>query len=427
MSDEPGRYSVERMKRTLRAGTPNPLERVDDLLRHGGVMAVAIVAAGALNYAYQVFVGRALGPAQYGTFGALTSFLYLLNVVGRGVRMSTARFVSARREDGAWIATFYRGIALRTLLFATAVFALLTAFSPQIAGFVGAESAWPVVLVAVAVPFTFTLPTNFGFFQGVEAFRAYGAYNALQAGLTLLIAVVLLVAGFGLYGALGALAAASAIALGVSTWAVHRYRGVVTDPPTIDYTRAYRYALPAVLAGFCLTVPTSVDVVLAKHFFAAEAAGRYTAVAVLGKVLIFLPLGISMALFPKVSAPDAGDGTALFARAFAYTAVLAGAGALLYWLAPSLVLGLVYTSEYAGVAAVLQWYGLAILAFSLAVVVLNFELARDRHRYVVVFALVSCAEIALLWVFHESMVGYAQIILGANAVLTVLGLLEVAR
>lgn len=404
----------------------------DELLRHGGTMAVATVVAGGLNYGFQVVAGRALGPEQYGVFGALTSLFYLLNVGGRAVRLSAARFTAEFRTDDRRLSVFHRGLLLRTGVFSVGVFALLALTSTRLAAFLDVPSPWPVVVVAAAVPFSLVLPANFGLFQGRESFVRFGVYKVLQAGLTLSLAVGLLLLGYGIYGALGALFVGTAVAfVGSTVHARRSFRGAIGPTPadlTVDFARTYRYAAPALLAGFCLTVPTSVDVILAKHFFDAQAAGLYTAVAVLGKVLVFLPLGISMALFPKVSAAAADtDAGGLLARAFAYTAVLAGAGALGYWLVPDLVLGLVYTSEYAAAGRLLAWYGLAMLAYSLALVLLNFQLARDEAAYVYLFALVTLVEVGLLWRYHASMVGYAQILLVSNGLLVGAGLLEVRR
>jgi O-antigen/teichoic acid export membrane protein len=414
---------------------PDALRRrvgfLDELLQHGGTMTVATVAAGGLNYVFQVFVGRALGPRAFGVFGALTAMFYLVNVFGRGVRFASARFTAELVDDPGGLAAFHRGLLVRTTVFAVGVFALLGATSGVVAGFVDLDSSTAVLLMMASVPFSLALPANLGLFQGTQSFVAFGSYKVVQAGVKLLAGVAFLALGYGVYGALGAIFVASVLVFVATT--VHAeldLRGGRTGD-AFDYTRTYRYALPAVLAGFCLSVPASVDVVLAKHFFSDQAAGLYTAVSVLGKVLIFLPLGISMALFPKVTEGDGHDDSAradaLFDRAMMYTAVVAGAGALAYWTFPGPILGIVYTSAYAGAEALLSWYGLALFAFALAVVVLNYQLARDRMGYVYLFAGASVVEVGLMWVFHGSMVTYAQILLGVNAFLTVVGVWEVKR
>ena len=412
---------IDRARRTI---------RTDDLLQHGGIMSVAVVASGAFNYGYQLLVGRALGPEQYGVFGALFGLFYLVNVLGRGLRFSASRFAAELSEPE--LEAFHRGFLVRALLASTAVFLLLALASPAIARFLGVGSPWLVVAVAATLPFGLSLTVNQGTFQGRQRFLALGSYRIAQSGVKFAVGVGLVLAGFGVFGALGGLVAAATLLFVATT--IHLVRtleGGGDGGSGFDYRRAYRYVGPAVLAGFCLTVPANVDVIVVKHVFSPQAAGLYTSVSVLGKILVFLPMGITTALFPKISDDHTSHGSermdALLNRALVYSAAVAGAGALLYWLAPGFVLGLFYGSAYTAAAPLLRWYGLAILCFVLAVVVLNFQLARDRLRFVYGFALATVAEIGLLWAFHASMVQVIQVILVVNAALLAAGLVVVKR
>jgi O-antigen/teichoic acid export membrane protein len=444
MSSDTDRFSVRQL-----AADPVAVVRRhvvgDDLLHHGSVMAVATAASGALNYAYQVFMGRALGPEQYGVFGALFALFYLVNVLGRGIRFSATRFTAELADDGPALSAFTRGFLRQSTLFSCGVFVALVALTPLLSDFLDVSGPLFVVAIAGAAPFGLALTANFGTFQGLQWFTPLGSYKVLLAAVKLALGVGLVVLGYGVYGAFGALVLSSVVVFGATTLHLRR-RLEGAESPTVeafDYERAYRYTVPAVLTGFCLTVPTTVDVILAKHFFPARVAGLYVAASVLGKILVFLPMGISTALFPKVSTGETdeidetderidGDvptpesaATGLLTRALVYTAGIAGVGAAVYWLAPTFVLTTFYGAAYADAAPLLRWYGAAILAFALASVVLNFELARDRNRFVYGFTALSLVEIALMWVLHGSPLQFVQVLLLGNTVLFVLGLFEV--
>lgn len=406
--------------------------RADDLLQHGGVMAAATVGSGAFNYAYQVFVGRALGPEQYGVFGALFALFYLVNVLGRGIRFSASRFAAEFSERRPSAAAFYGGLFRRTLAFSVLVFAALAVASPAVGDFLGVDSPWLVLLAVASVPVGLALTANQGAMQGLQWFVPLGGYKVLLAVAKLVLAVGLIGVGFGVYGAFGAVVFATVIVLVTSTLHLR----LELPPPgavaeSIEYGRAYRYVPPAVLAGFCLTVPGTVDVIVAQRFHAGADAGFYTAVTVLGKILVFLPLGVCAALFPKVSDGHANANAerlrGLLRRALVYASAIAASGALLYAIVPRLVLGTFFGPDYVAAAPLLRWYGAAVLAFVLASVVLNFELARDRMRYVYVFTVASVCEIGLLWAAHGSLVGMAQVVLLVNAALFAYGLYEVRR
>lgn len=396
----------------------------DDLLQHGSIVAFATVLAGGCNYAFQVFMGRALGPDAYGTFGALFALFYLVNVLGRGVRFSAARFV-AGFDGRATASRFHRGALLRALGLGGVIFAGLALASGPIGGFLGVAPG-VVVVVAATVPPSLALTANRGTLDGRQRFLALGGYEVLVGVAKLGFGVALVLAGFGVYGAFGAIVAAMVLALGASTVYLRRHLGAVRggDPP-VDYGRAYRYGVPAVLAGFCLAVPANADVVVVKHAFPAREAGLYTAASVAAKVLVFLPMGISTAMFPKVSADDGpadgGRESALLRRALAYAGAVSGAGALAYWFLAEPILTVFFGATYAAAAPLLQWYGLAVVPFVLAAVLLNYQLARDRMAFVYVFAAGSLAEIGLVWHAADTMLGVVRIVLLTNVVLFALG------
>ncbi|WP_436928152.1 lipopolysaccharide biosynthesis protein [Halosimplex amylolyticum] len=426
MASEYGSVVRERVRatveRTWRAAT------ADDLLHHGGIVAAATVISGGLNYAFQLFMGRALPPEEYGVFGALFALFYLVNVLGRGMRFSAARFV-AEFDRPAATAGFLRGALLRSLLIGGVIFAVLAATSGAVGDFLGVDPH-VVVVVAVTVPPGLALTVTEGTLDGRQQFLALGAVQILKAASKLVLALALVLAGFGVAGAFGAVAVALGLTLAVAAVALFRRLGPVDRTvPSFDYARAYRYSGPAVLAGFCLAVPANADVIVVKHAFPATEAGMYTAASVLGKVLIFLPMGISTALFPKVSADHASEGTdrqgSLLSRGLAYAAAVGGAGALVYWVAPKAILTLFFGEAYAAAAPLLRWYGLAIVPFVLAVVVLNYQLARDRTAYVYAFAVGSVAEIGLLWTAQSSMLRVVRLLTLANVVLFAVGLLAV--
>ena len=402
----------------------------DDVLQHGGIMSAAMLASGALNYGYQVFMGRALGPKQYGVFGAVFALVYLVNVLGRGIRFSATRFAAEFASENRSVASFHAGFLARAALFAAVVFVAVLLTAPVTVAFLGLGSSLPVVIVAANGLFGLALTANQGVFQGLQRFGALGTYQVLLAALKLVVGVALVYAGYGVAGALGAVALASFLVLVATTLHLRSSTGDRTGPATaFEYGRAYRYLPPAVLAGFCITVPGTVDVLVVKHFFSAADAGLYAAAAVLGKILVFLPMGISTALFPKVSNDRASGESArrqrLFDRAVLYVGLLVGVGTLVLWVVPDLTVALVFGPAYAGAVPLVRWYGVAVLFVALAIVVLNFQLALDRTGFVYVFTAASVVEILLLWVAHSSMVEVIQVILLVNGGLFAYGFISV--
>jgi O-antigen/teichoic acid export membrane protein len=98
-----------------------------------------------------------------------------------------------------------------------------------------------------------------------------------------------------------------------------------------------------------------------------------------------------------------------------------------YWFFPSLVVKILYGSAYAKVSPVVQLYGIAMLFFSLTVVLMRYNLAIHDVKYVYLFAFFTFLEIGLLFIFHGSMMEMARIVLIVNAVLFISGYGYVGR
>lgn len=384
--------------------------RADDLLQDGSILIVASLFTGVVNYAYQVLMGRFLGPEQYGVFGALFALSYMLLVFSRGVQLCSTKYVSTLSTGR--MAGFLRGFGLRISAVMIVLFGALWLAAPAIARTLKIADPLLVVLVCVTLLFGPVNAITFGALRGLQHFRVFGGIQVGRALLKLGIGIGLVLLGFGTYGAVGGPVIGVAAAFFVSV--IYLRRWFLADGSFSAYGEVYRFAAPSLLVAFCMTVPTNADVVVVKQLFAPVTAGLYTAVSVFGKVLIFLPLGITGALFPK--AASRGESRPLLVRALFYTAVLAFGAALVLVAVPRLALGVLYGGTYAAAAPVLRWYVLAIGAFSLCTVLLNYSLAVDDLRFVKAFTALTVAGIGLFYLFGSSPLRIAQVMLAVNAV-----------
>lgn len=403
----------------------------DDLLKHGGILAASTVAAGALNYGFQIGMGRVLTPTEYGVFGSLFSVFYLVNVLGIGVQLSTTRFTAAREAGAETLAAIHGGLVLRVVVLGALIGGGLAVASPLVADALGLATVWPVVLIAATFPAAFAFRANRGTFQGRQWFALLGGYNVVHAGTKLVCGVALVLLTGGIFGAFAGIAVATVLVATVSTVHVRRRlpgSGVSLRSGPGDYGSVYAFLSPAVLAALCQNVPANADVIIVGAVVGGEQAGMYVTASVLGKVLVFLPLGISKALFPKITDDQAGEGDArsgaLLTRALAYVVVVTVAGAATFWLVPEYVVGLFFGTEYADAVGLVRWYGLAVVPFAIALVVMNFELARDRTRYVWVFTGATGVAIGLVWAVSDSMVAIIQVLFGVYLCLALYGLYQ---
>lgn len=410
---------MERNRRiALREKVTNVLS--DGLFQDSSILVVATLVGGALNYAYQIAMGRLLGPEQYGVFGSLFALSYVLLIVSAGIGYVTTKYVSTL--EGGRLAGFMRGIAVRVGVLTVVLFLGLAAASPWLASFLKIGDPFLVVVLGFAILLGPLNAVTRGSLRGLQEFVLMGGTGVGTALLKLLSGVALVVAGYGVYGAIGAIAVAQVVMFAAVLFYLRHW--YLDEPEFDDFGPVYRYAVPSVLMAFCFNVPTNVDVMLVKHAFTSSQAGFYTSVSVFGKVLVFLPMGISNALFPKVSEGQSnGDRTMhLLGRALLYAGVVVAGAVVVLSVAPSFFVGLLFGAAYLPAAGLLPWYAAAIGVFSVCVVLLNYSLASDDLRFVKAFTVLTIAEIALVYMFSTSMLQVVQVLLAVNVVGAVLGL-----
>ncbi len=109
------------------------------------------------------------------------------------------------------------------------------------------------------------------------------------------------------------------------------------------------------------------------------------------KVILFLPGAISGVMFPKVSRAHAQkeDTSKILYRSILFTLLLSITVALVYILAPSLILNILVPGKYPidATGAVMQWLVVAMVMLGMANLFMLYGFATDHNAYVIITAL----------------------------------------
>lgn len=410
-------------------------ERVAGLIggqeRRAGEAAyfVAFNATNAINYAYLVGMGLLLSTESYGLLGALFGLVYLVSALGNTVKVAVAKHIACSQtvQGGAVSRQVVMGAFAPAGVLAVVVGLAFLALSPALARAFH-SSPGPLLWTSLAVALSVCVPAVYGVLQGMQRFARLGV--SLLAGSVVRIAVggALVAAGWGPSGAL------IGVAIGLAA------SGLLALLPATRETRPGRgedrlaapsaQSLAAILvASIAIAAPTSLDVVLVKHFFPALEAGMFTAVAVLGRIVLFVPLAISFIALPKIAArvSQGGNPSPLLWSTLAQTGILAGGAALLLFLMTS---GLGWSpvgADISGALTPLHWYLPSMVAFALVVAFVYYQIGCGNTRSV--FALLVpgiAAQAVLIILFHDSLTMVAQIMFAVNFLLLAASLFLVA-
>lgn len=396
----------------------------DELTRSSAVMLAAMTLAGVLNYLYQIYMGRVLGVEDFGVFGALFAIFYMIMVISKTLATSASSFVSIFIGEGKHIGFFLIGSLKRMAIFGVAVSVVFIAFSGGLASLLKLPDREPVLILALILFLTWISSISIGALRGVKRFFALGFVNVSDSLFKLIIGMILVTIGFGVAGALAGVASGMLIALLISLYFLKPYiKKNNPHDPDFNYSSFYSYSLPVLLAMFSLSVPSNVDVVLAKYYFSSIDAGLYTSVSVLGKIIIFIPTSIYIVMFPMIVEGHAMrmNTISILKKSLLFTAFLSGSVAVLYYIFPRFLI-IAFGESYALALPLLAPYGLAMFFFSLTAVVMHYHLAVKNMKYIAFFAGFTLFEILLLAIFHSSMQEMVEVLLAANLVLLTMSL-----
>lgn len=385
-----------------------------------GLFFVAHNVSNVINYAFLLVMSQALAPAEFALFAALFGAIYLASALANTVQTSMAATVAVDANGGT---AAVRAAMRRVTLLALPIAAVTIVVARPAAAFLHSDDLTSVFITGASVWLFLLAAVGYGGLQGSGRFALLGSGLIVAAVGRLVLGLAFLWIGFGVAGALLGVAVglslSAALAFAPFAKSAPRAEAVSFQPPTA--------VLAAFLASVAIAIPTSADVVLAQHYFTGDQAGAYAAVSVLGKVVIFGPLAISLIFFPILVRRHADGqpvlpllGLALLATG-GVALLLAAAIAALGATAPDVLLrGYTASPEF------LFAYLAAMLVYSLVVTLLYFNLARRHFGFIgaVILGLVIEMSIVALW--HPDALRVALVLLFGNLALFGAGLALIA-
>ncbi len=381
----------------------------------GAFMALAMIVAGGFDYLVNVVVGRALPPTEFFVFVTVTALLQVMvnvtNVIRNVVAYYTAEgtvYPDSERRTGSVLRRSWRW-AWRWGLVAAAVMALL---SPALARFLHIDTPWPLWAASFALLLLFLRPVTDGSLQGTQRFYGLGSVQMLQSFLRLIFAALLVWAGFQAAGATVALPLASTVALALALVLLRQaFRAPEPDSPPTPIS--WRYSLLTLFGLLAFAIMVNIDPIIVRRFFGDAAAEAYGPVVTLGKMNLFIPLGIGLVLFPKATQRAAAgrDARPVVLLALAATLLPGLVLTAIYWFVPAWLVETIFGAAYADPGALLAMVGLATTFYAGASIWLNFALSLESRAFVAALGIIVIIQIGAMLAFHQTLKTIALIMI----------------
>lgn len=376
----------------------------DSLIRDSFLFFSASMVLNLAGFFYHFYMGRVLGPADYGVLGAMLSFLYVTLVFFSAIQTSVAN-VAARLYAKHRVSKIARLLKKGSLWFAVSGgfgFLFYVSTSSFVPGLTKIPF-WTYLSLSLAIPFIFLLPVGRGVLQGMQNFK-HLSMNLVAEGLgKVLVGIFFVAIGWGVTGAvLGVVfsfVAASIIAIISLRSLFHQH----SETFSLNFGS---YVSSAVLtAMLILTLMYSIDVLLVRFYFDSVQSGYYASASLLGKIVFFASLAITTVMFPKVAALQASGKNSkhILNKSIVLVCILI-AGALFFTvLFPRFVVLLFFGSEYLAITKLLWVFCLMFSFFSLAYLFSLYNLSLKRSSFNYILALFLLIEVIAITLFHRTL------------------------
>lgn len=385
----------------------------DDILKPASFLLLVALVVGALNFGYNIVMGRMLSVADFGDLRALLSILMIFSVPISVIRTMIAKFTTEYYQTNLGS---LKSLGHHTLTFLIALgliaIVLFASLRNVIANYINVASAGLIVLLGPLVLLALIRTAILGVYQGLQRFGLLGLNSFIGAILKLFLGIALVSLGWATFGALLGLVCSGVLVIlvfGLILLFLFRQQ----PGPRERYNRQdiYSYSGYALGVLICFAVISQIDVLIVKHKFLPQDAGLYAVAATIGKSFLFLPMPVVTVLFPKVVQNNKRGRSSLpiLIQSLAITFWLCLTGIAVCFFFPQYLIK-IFGAKYAQAVGLIKIFGLAMSPFALFYVLLNYFLSEYRLKFFYYSCLVSILGIALLFILPKSLAQFVLIL-----------------
>jgi O-antigen/teichoic acid export membrane protein len=373
------------------------------LLSGSLVLLTASVLVGAMNLLYNLVVARLLGPEGFAHATTVYTLLTLMSALTLSFQVVCAKMVASHELEEEKAAA-YSGLLGRAWLLGLVIALFIFLARNQITAYLNLPSAHLILLLGIGTAFYIPLGVRRGAIQGTYAFRNFGI-NLIVEGLVRLGGAWLLIhAGMGVRGAVIAGVAGVIVAYFVGI------PGLRLGLPAANVLASFREGMQAAVFFVGQVIINNFDIILAKHFFPAEEAGLYAAVALVGRVVNMCTWSVVNAMFPMSAGAKAKNregGSLLLTSVLLVIAILAVL-VLSLQMVPRFLWATAFgpqfqISAYGSVPSLLILYAVTSGIYSLSAVVIAYEMSRKIANTTWIQLAFGGALVLGIYLFHATL------------------------
>ncbi len=368
---------------------------------------------------FHLIVGRLLGKSGYADIAVIVSILGMVIIIQQAFGLTIIKFVSVGKNEKfvvnftRWIFwwSFWLGISLSLIFFA---------LSPFLADFLHISQPGAMSLLSPIIVLLVLLNSARSVFQGLLKFVGYVSIHIIEVVVKLILTVVLVFLGWAVFGVIVAMMIGVVCSSFLTYLLLNKYViGKRGKPPEI--LPLLKYSVPVFLLSMAMTSMYSTDIILVKHFFTADEAGLYSALAKLGSIAFFAAAPVASVMFPHISRNHSKEKP--YSKYFYLSCLLVLTISIsvvaVYKIFPLFVINLLFGSQFVEGAEMLWWFGVYMLLLGLAILFTQFYFSIGKTKIVSFFVMAALLQAILIWFIHPTLLKVIQVSILSTSLLVI--------
>ncbi|MBI3981076.1 glycosyltransferase [Candidatus Microgenomates bacterium] len=277
----------------------------------GAILVISSLASYFLNFLFNIYLGKTLSVVEFGTVSLIGGFLYLsqipLGALSRTVIYKTAYLLG---KQGSPSVEYWLSLRKKILPFSFILSLLWLISTPLLQGFFKTDSILPFVLFAPVWVFSTLYSVDTAFLSGSHIFIAVSFLLIIEAAVKLLFVLLATFSGQTQF-VYASIPFSILMVLMLSRVIIRKDYLERIGKSVQDYAGSSlvpkKFYFASLLNNFSTISVLSLDVIFAKHYLSAVAAGEYALLSLSGKIIFMLGSLFSQFINPLVSKKE-GEG-----------------------------------------------------------------------------------------------------------------------
>jgi O-antigen/teichoic acid export membrane protein len=368
-----------------------------------------------LNLIHNLLMGRLLSPAAYGQITFLNTLLLIIGLIPNAMQTVAARYgaVYKTKQNEQALNQLWRFGVKRAWIIGIIIAISVILASPLFVQYFQLRDIWLLLPIVIAIPFFVASGTERGILQGKEHYywlsAAYLGEGIVRLGLGVLMTLLLMNANRGLDAAVWTLAQSwvmiwfvGFVALRIIPTSKTNQAKILAAEDNSEWTKLFGFTAIALLGQALIT---NSDFVLVKTYFDSFDAGLYAAISVIGRIVYFGTMPLTVVMIPLIARQQAmGKSTSkLFWLLMGSGAVLClgliGASALF----ADTIVSLMYGADYLQAAYLLPLYTITAALFVMTNLLVTYRVALGKSSETWMPFVAGIAQIIGVVLFHQSL------------------------